>query len=56
MTAALRDAEQAVRLAAVIARTGLDPWDAHVAAVADAGGLPHPHARCGQVAGACGGP
>lgn len=34
--APLRDPEQAVRLAAVIARTGLDPWDAHVAAVADA--------------------
>ena len=34
--APLRDAEQAVRLAAVIAKTGLDPWDAHVAAVADA--------------------
>ena len=27
---------EATRLAAVIARTGLDPWDAHVAAVADA--------------------
>jgi hypothetical protein len=26
----------AARLAAVIARTRLDPWDAHVAAVADA--------------------
>jgi predicted nucleic acid-binding protein len=34
--ASLRDAEQAARLAVVIARTGLDPWDAHVAAVADA--------------------
>ena len=34
--APLRDAEQAVRLAAVIASTGLNPWDAHVAAVADA--------------------
>jgi predicted nucleic acid-binding protein len=34
--APLRDAEQAARLAAVIARTGLDAWDAHVAAVADA--------------------
>jgi hypothetical protein len=34
--APLRDADQAMRLAAVIARTGLDPWDAHVAAVADA--------------------
>jgi len=36
MAAPVRDAEQAVRLAAVIARTGLDPWDAHAAAVADA--------------------
>ena len=36
MTAPVLDAEQGVRLAAVIARTGLDPWDAHVAAVADA--------------------
>jgi predicted nucleic acid-binding protein len=36
MTAALRDAEQAIRLAEVIARTGLDPYDAQVAAVADA--------------------
>jgi predicted nucleic acid-binding protein len=34
--APLRGVEQAARLAAVIARTGLDPWDAHVAAVADA--------------------
>jgi predicted nucleic acid-binding protein len=34
--APLRDADQAAGLAAVIARTGLDPWDAHVAAVADA--------------------
>lgn len=33
--APLRGAEQATRLAAVIARTGLDPWDAHTAAVAD---------------------
>ena len=32
----LRGVEQAARLAAVMARTGLDPWDAHVAAVADA--------------------
>jgi hypothetical protein len=56
MIAPLRDAEQAVRLATVTARTGLDPWAAHVAAVAGRGGLPHPHARCGQVAGACGGP
>lgn len=34
--APLRDAEQAARLAAIISRTGLDPWDAHVAAIADA--------------------
>ena len=34
--APLRGAEQAARLAAVIARTGLSPYDAHVAAVADA--------------------
>ena len=34
--APLKGAGQAARLAAVIARTGLDPWDAHVAAVADA--------------------
>jgi predicted nucleic acid-binding protein len=32
----LQGTAQAVRLAAVIARTGLDPWDAHVALVADA--------------------
>ncbi|MGZ4435890.1 MAG: hypothetical protein ACXVW7_20055 [Trebonia sp.] len=38
--APLRDAEQAARLAAFIARTGLDPWDAHVAAVADASVCP----------------
>jgi predicted nucleic acid-binding protein len=38
--AALRDAEQAVRLGAVVSRTGLDPWDAHVAAVADASVCP----------------
>lgn len=35
MTAQVRGAEQAVQLAAVISRTELDPWDAHVAAVAD---------------------
>jgi hypothetical protein len=35
MCAPLADARQAVRLADVISRTGLDPWDAHVAAVAD---------------------
>jgi predicted nucleic acid-binding protein len=40
MIAPLRDAEQAVRLATVIARTGLDPWAAHVAAVADAAVCP----------------
>lgn len=36
ITAPVRDAEQAMALAAVISKTGLDPWDAHVAAVADA--------------------
>ncbi|MGH3289147.1 MAG: PIN domain-containing protein [Streptosporangiaceae bacterium] len=40
LVAPLRDGEQAIRLAAVIARTGLDPWDAHVAAVADAAVCP----------------
>jgi predicted nucleic acid-binding protein len=40
MTAPLQGAEQASRLAAVIARTGLDPWDSHVAAVADASVCP----------------
>jgi predicted nucleic acid-binding protein len=38
--APLQGAEQAARLAAIIARTGLDPWDAHVAAVADAAVCP----------------
>ncbi len=33
--APLSGAEQAARLAHLIARTGLDPWDAHVAAIAD---------------------
>lgn len=33
--APLSGAEQAARLAGVIARTGLEPWDAHVAAIAD---------------------
>jgi len=33
--APLHGAEQAARLAGVVARTGLDPWDAHVAAIAD---------------------
>lgn len=36
IAAPVRDADQALALAAVISRTGLDPWDAHVAAVADA--------------------
>jgi predicted nucleic acid-binding protein len=40
MVAPLRDAEQAAGLADVMARTGLDPWDAHVAAVADASVCP----------------
>lgn len=35
-TAPVQDMEQALALAAVIARTGLDPYDAQVAAVADA--------------------
>ena len=34
--APLRGVEQATRLASVMARTDLGPWDAHVAAVADA--------------------
>jgi predicted nucleic acid-binding protein len=34
--APLHGVEQAAKLAGVIARTELDPWDAHVAAVADA--------------------
>jgi predicted nucleic acid-binding protein len=34
--APLSGVDQAVKLADVIARTDLDPWDAHVAAVADA--------------------
>ena len=36
MAAPVRDVEQAIRLATVIARTQLDSYDAHVAAVADA--------------------
>lgn len=40
MVAPLRDTEQATRLAAVITRTGLGPWDAHAAAVADASVCP----------------
>ena len=38
--APLCGAEQAARLAAIIARTGLGPWDAHAAAVADAAACP----------------
>jgi hypothetical protein len=33
--APLSGAEQASRLANILARTGLDPWDAHAAAIAD---------------------
>ena len=33
--APLSGAEQAAGLAHLVARTGLDPWDAHVAAIAD---------------------
>lgn len=33
--APLNGVEQATRLADVVARTGLDPWDAHAAAIAD---------------------
>ncbi len=40
IVAPLHGAGQAIRLADVIARTGLDPWDAHVAAVADAAVCP----------------
>lgn len=36
MVASLTGSDQATRLADVIARTGLDPWDAHTAAIADA--------------------
>ena len=38
--APLRGTEQAARLADIIARTGLDPWDAHAAAIADVGIYP----------------
>jgi len=38
--APVRDGEQATRLAEVIARTGLDPWEAPVAAVPDAAVCP----------------
>jgi predicted nucleic acid-binding protein len=34
--APLNGTDQATRLAYVVARTGLDPWDAHTAAIADA--------------------
>ncbi len=34
--ASLQGVHQALALAAVMARTGLEPWDAHVAAIADA--------------------
>jgi len=40
LVAPLRDADQAARLAAVIAKTGLETCDAHVAAVADASVCP----------------
>jgi predicted nucleic acid-binding protein len=40
MAAPVRDAEQAVRPATAIARTQLDSYDAHVAAVADAAVCP----------------
>jgi predicted nucleic acid-binding protein len=40
LVAPLRDAEQAARLAAVAAKTGLEPPDAHVAAVADTSACP----------------
>ncbi len=40
LIAPLRDAAQAARLAGIIARTELDPWDAHVATVADAAVCP----------------
>jgi predicted nucleic acid-binding protein len=40
LAAPVQDAEQAVRLAAIIARTALDTYDAHVAAVADASVCP----------------
>jgi hypothetical protein len=40
MIAPLRDTDQAARLAAVIAKTGLETCDAHVAAVGDASVCP----------------
>jgi hypothetical protein len=47
--APVQGAEQAEQLAAVIARTGLDPWDAHVAAIADAAAHPQPDLRRGSL-------
>ena len=38
--APLQGVEQALALAAVMARTGLEPWDTHVAAIADAAVCP----------------
>jgi hypothetical protein len=38
--APLSGAGQAARLASIIARTDLDPWDAHVAAIGDAASCP----------------
>jgi predicted nucleic acid-binding protein len=38
--APLQGVDQAIALAAVMARTGLEPWDAHVAAIADASVCP----------------
>ena len=38
--APLNGPDQATTLAAMISKTGLDPWDAHVAAIADASVLP----------------
>jgi predicted nucleic acid-binding protein len=40
LTAPLRDADQAARLTAIVAKTDLDLGDAHVAAVAGASGCP----------------
>lgn len=40
MPAPLQGAAQAARLADVIKRTGLDSWDAHAAAIADASACP----------------
>lgn len=38
--APVHDSKQAIRLAAIVTRTGLDAWDAHVAEVADASVCP----------------